>query len=583
MPKISTYTNASPIIGSDRLIGSDANSSNMTKNFLISDLTQYVIGQIPTSGNGLQNVLNNGNTATQDINLTGEINLVGDLYVTGTFKDSSASVGTSGQFLKSTSTGTIWAGSPTLDEVLTAGATSAVNVTLTGTLYSTEARIIKLRDYLNSAGTSGQVLYTTGTQVYWGNVVTPNIDQVLAVGTTTTRAFTTTNAVSAGNFTATNYVKPNVILDRLNSPGVANQILKSTNTGVEWSTASLTPQDLASVLAVGSSATSNMSLTGDLSVSGIATLGKIKDGVASVGTAGQVLSSTGSALSWITLPSTPTLSQVLAAGNIATNSITLTGSINMSGTLVVGGTVKPLSITDSTNVIGTSGQILSSTGTDLRWINPASTPTLTQVLTAGNITTLDITTTGFMRPTTIKDSLGNVGTSGQVLTSTGTAMLWSAVYSTTVARGSFYSNVSQSVGAINTATAMTLNNTDTSVTQNVSVLSSSHIVTSTAGVHNIQFSAQLDRVSGSGTDTVDIWFRKNGVDIPNSNSKIVISGTASNAKTLAAWNLFVNMAISDYIEIMWSSTSTNIQLITAPVNGVHPETPSLIVTINKID
>ena len=589
MPKISTYTNASPIIGSDKLIGTDANSSNMTKNFLVSDLTQYVIGQIPSSGLALQGILNNGNTATQDINLTGEINLVGNLYVTGTFKDSVASVGTSGQFLKSTGTGTSWGNAPTLNEVLTQGASSAVNVTLTGALYSTEARIIKLRDYLNSAGASGQVLYTTGTQVYWGNVITPNIDSVLAAGSSTTRNMSTTGGITAGNFTATNYVKPNVVLDRLNSPGIANQILKSTATGVEWITASLAPQDLASVLAVGNSATSNMTLTGDLSVSGIATLGKIKDAVASVGTAGQVLSSTGSALSWITLPSTPTLNQVLAAGNTATNTINLTGNINMSGALAVGGTVKPLSITDSTNVIGTSGQILSSTGTALRWVNPASTPTLTQVLTAGNSTTLDITTTGFIKPNTIKDSLGNVGISGQVLTSTGTTMLWSAVPTPAVP------SLSQVLNIGNTATnSMTITGavSATTLTGTTSIDSPLGIFTNLRdGSSSIGTVGQVLSSTGSGLQWVTI-----STSTPTIAQVLTAGGNAggnsiSGVGFLFASNLFIgdgsfsNITTGTITDAgssigtngqVLSSTGTTIQWITLP----STTTPTLNTVLN---
>jgi hypothetical protein len=544
MPKISTYTNASPIVGSDLLIGTDVNNSSATKNFLISDLSDYVIANIPASGNGLQYVLNNGNTATGDINLTGHINLIGDLSVTGMFKDSTASAGTSGQFLKSTGTATIWAGAPTLNEVLTAGNTSNVNVTLTGLLYSTEARIIKLRDYLNSSGTGGQVLMTTGSQIYWANLpsTTPNIDQVLAVGSSTTRNMTTTGGITAGNFTATNYVKPTVVLDRLNSPGAAGQVLKSTATGVEWITASLTPQDLASVLAVGNSATSNMTLTGDLSVSGIATLGKIKDAAASVGSAGQVLSSTGSALSWITLPSTPNLSQVLAAGNTATNTINLTGGINMSGTLAVGGTVKPLTITDTTNAIGTSGQVLSSTGTGLRWITPASTPTLTQVLTAGNTTSLDITTTGFIKPKTIKDSLGNVGTSGQVLTSTGTTMLWSTLPSATIP------TLQQVLNAGNT-TSFNISSTGDITVNNVyatDITPSSTLGLNSAVIidHNGNWGTSNQVLSSTGTGVE--WINLPSSTIPTL-QQVLNAGNTTNLNIASTGNITANNVNVAYI------------------------------------
>ena len=70
MAKISTYDNASPVALSDKIIGTSvgATPANATKNFLISDLLTLFESEIT-----LQDVLNAGNTATQDIILTGNI------------------------------------------------------------------------------------------------------------------------------------------------------------------------------------------------------------------------------------------------------------------------------------------------------------------------------------------------------------------------------------------------------------------------------------------------------------------------------------------------------------------------------
>jgi len=35
-------------------------------------------------------------------------------------------------------------------------------------------------------------------------------------------------------------------------------------------------------------------------------------------------------------------------------------------------------------------------------------------------------------------------------------------------------------------------------------------------------------------------------------------------------------------QLMWSTTSTAIQIVTAAATGVHPETPSVILTVNKV-
>ena len=97
MAKISTYTVETPT-SSDLVIGTDdVGGTNATKNF--------TVGSIAGIAN-LQSVLNAGNSATENISLTG------NLSVTGTVADSSGDVGTDGQFLTSTGTGTNWVDSP---------------------------------------------------------------------------------------------------------------------------------------------------------------------------------------------------------------------------------------------------------------------------------------------------------------------------------------------------------------------------------------------------------------------------------------------------------------------------------------
>lgn len=65
MAKISTYPNDSNVTGADKLIGTDANDMNATKNFLMSDIASYVQGVVgvPT----LQDVTDSGNVTTLDI------------------------------------------------------------------------------------------------------------------------------------------------------------------------------------------------------------------------------------------------------------------------------------------------------------------------------------------------------------------------------------------------------------------------------------------------------------------------------------------------------------------------------------
>jgi hypothetical protein len=103
-----------------------------------------------------------------------------------------------------------------------------------------------------------------------------------------------------------------------------------------------------------------------------------------------------------------------------------------------------------------------------------------------------------------------------------------------------------------------------------------------AGKYNIAFSAQLYQLSNTGT--VNIWLSKNGSPMAYTNTKLVVESNAP--YKVAAWNFFVDAAVDDYYEIIWSSSSTNTKIeydAAQTINGnVHPEIPSIIVTVNQV-
>ena len=149
--------------------------------------------------------------------------------------------------------------------------------------------------------------------------------------------------------------------------------------------------------------------------------------------------------------------------------------------------------------------------------------------------------------------------------------------------GSFWSTQTQSSAGVTAANVMTFNNTDTD-SNGVSVVSNSRLTFSNSGVYNIQFSAQLDRTSGTGTDTIDIWFSKNGTNLPDSNTRITVSGSAEQAKNVAAWNYQLELNAGDYVQIYWTSPDANIALVYgAPSsNPTRPAIPSVIATAQQV-
>lgn len=149
--------------------------------------------------------------------------------------------------------------------------------------------------------------------------------------------------------------------------------------------------------------------------------------------------------------------------------------------------------------------------------------------------------------------------------------------------GAFWSNQDQSAANTTTAYPVTFNNTDPD-SIGVSIVSNSQITFANAGVYNIQFSAQADRISGSGTDNIDIWFRKNGTDIPESNGVITVAGGSAAAKTIAAWNYMLKLSAGDYIELVWRTSDINLQLIHegTATSPTRPAIPSVIVTAQQV-
>jgi len=97
MSKISTYSNSSPVVLTDKLIGTNTagTPANGTKNFLVSDLATVIGANIDKT---LQQVVDAGNTATKDVTLTGTFRstvLKGDtiqLLALGTYADNVAAL-----------------------------------------------------------------------------------------------------------------------------------------------------------------------------------------------------------------------------------------------------------------------------------------------------------------------------------------------------------------------------------------------------------------------------------------------------------------------------------------------------------
>jgi hypothetical protein len=140
--------------------------------------------------------------------------------------------------------------------------------------------------------------------------------------------------------------------------------------------------------------------------------------------------------------------------------------------------------------------------------------------------------------------------------------------------GSWYDDANQTTTANTTTPMYVYHGSGTGI----SIVDNSKLKVDYAGTYNIQFSCQLDKSSGAG-EHIFIWFRKNGTDIPWSNSEVAIQGTT--AEAIPSWNFIVDLVANDYIQVMYQVTNANVYL-KAVTAGTMPGIPSVIITMWKL-
>lgn len=150
--------------------------------------------------------------------------------------------------------------------------------------------------------------------------------------------------------------------------------------------------------------------------------------------------------------------------------------------------------------------------------------------------------------------------------------------------GAFQDSTDQTAANTTTAYAITFDTTDFS--NGVTLSNSSRLNVAQAGIYNIQFSLQFKNTTNDGQD-VDVWFKKNGTNIANSNSRFHVVARKSSgdpSHLIAAMNFFVSLAANDYVEIMWRPTDIGVSLehFAASSTPDRPAVPSAIATLTFV-
>lgn len=153
------------------------------------------------------------------------------------------------------------------------------------------------------------------------------------------------------------------------------------------------------------------------------------------------------------------------------------------------------------------------------------------------------------------------------------------------AYASYQSTVSQALGGANVAQVMTFNTTD--VNSGITLGGTSRITATNAGWYNLQWSGQFQNTNVADKDTL-VWVKVNGTNVVGSTGFISIPSSHGgvDGHIVTGWNYFLQLTAGQYVELWWTSDSTNVSLQAYAAGGsganAYPSTASLIATIDQV-
>lgn len=156
----------------------------------------------------------------------------------------------------------------------------------------------------------------------------------------------------------------------------------------------------------------------------------------------------------------------------------------------------------------------------------------------------------------------------------------------------FQSNVDQTAASVAVAYALKLEVTDFADGIYMAGVNDTEITFSKAGVYRLTYSLQYKNTTNDG-QTIDVWFRYNGSDVADSNTRFFIPPRKSTGDPsfVVAVTSYTGVAQNDddYVEIMWRVSDTAVILEHLPavtaspgVTPAIPATPSAIVQADFI-
>lgn len=145
-----------------------------------------------------------------------------------------------------------------------------------------------------------------------------------------------------------------------------------------------------------------------------------------------------------------------------------------------------------------------------------------------------------------------------------------------------WSDSTDQTGSTVAGVAMTFNTQD--ITDSITLVNNSEITVPNTGIYDLQFSSQFKNTENAQQE-VTIWFKVNGVDLPNSATIVTIPARKTSnifGYMVAAWNIFLDLNSSDYVEIYWLKSDAAVTMEHLPSTALHPAIPSVIVSVQQV-
>lgn len=144
------------------------------------------------------------------------------------------------------------------------------------------------------------------------------------------------------------------------------------------------------------------------------------------------------------------------------------------------------------------------------------------------------------------------------------------------------SNLTQSINPINTPQLVnfTTNDDIEDIIHLTTGSNTSAVGIVDAGEYLFIVSAIADIATGAVPKHLQIWFRVNGVDVPNSNTLVAI--TNLNEEFTVAVAIYLDLEANDVVHLVMAGDATTVRLLATAKTAYSPATPSVIMTVQKV-